>query len=636
MNGKMNCFKLLCLLTFFGIVVTADEEEERLPANCPSEVYCHGTLLHTVQMAGLYHDSKTFVDMKMKFSPNETVGMFAELMKRTESRPSRLQLELFVNETFEPPGSEFEAWDPSDWVQTPGFLGRVKDKELSEWAAQLNDLWKFLGRKMRDDIKHHPDLYSIIYVPNPVIVPGGRFREFYYWDSYWIIRGLLLSEMYHTVRGMLENFLTIVEEYGLIPNGGRVYYAKRSHPPLLIPMVKSYLDTTKNITFLRANIDTMEKEFLFWMTNHTVKVEKNGKFYTLARYKDSSSGPRPESYREDYMSAQIFRSDKEKESYYSELKSAAESGWDFSSRWFVLNGTNKGNLTNAKTTYLLPVELNAILYWNAVLLSEFFRTLGQAEKAIKYEELSKDWMEAVTEVLWHDEVGAWLDYDIVNEVKRDYFYPTNISPLWTGCFEKNKTEYFTAKVMKYLEKTQIMVNLGGIPTTLEHSGEQWDYPNAWPPLQYIMIMSLDATGDSWAQDLAYEMSERWVRSNFKAYNETGIMYEKYDATVPGGHGGGGEYEVQMGFGWTNGIIMELLDKYGERMTAEDRFIEPPQQEHSIRSSALSLQSSLSAETQVLTVILALIATLAAGFIGHSKSRKFFASLIIQAVLFDID
>lgn len=86
--------------------------------------------------------------------------------------------------------------------------------------------------------------------------------------------------------------------------------------------------------------------------------------------------------------------------------------------------------------------------------------------------------------------------------------------------------------MKYLEKTQIMVNLGGIPTTLEHSGEQWDYPNAWPPLQYIMIMSLDATGDSWAQDLAYEMSERWVRSNFKAYNETGIMYEKVRLAIP--------------------------------------------------------------------------------------------------------
>lgn len=132
----------------------------------------------------------------------------------------------------------------------------------------------------------------------------------------------------------------------------------------------------------------------------------------------------------------------------------------------------------------------------------------------------------MTAILWHEEVGAWLDYDMLNEIKRDYFYPTNISPLWTGCYDPKKTDDFVSRTLKYLEKTQIMNNLGGIPTTLEHSGEQWDYPNAWPPLQYIMVMSLDASGDNWAQDLAFEIAERWMRSNYKAYNETNAMYEK--------------------------------------------------------------------------------------------------------------
>jgi len=147
-------------------------------------------------------------------------------------------------------------------------------------------------------------------------------------------------------------------------------------------------------------------------------------------------------------------------------------------------------------------------------------------KAVYYDDIAEKWKEAVMTVLWHEEVGAWLDYDILNDIKRDYFYPTNILPLWTDCYDTSKRMEYVWKVIKYLEKNQIMVNHGGIPTTLEHSGEQWDYPNAWPPLQYFFIMSLNNTGDAWAQRLAYEISLRWVRSNYKAYKETHNMYEK--------------------------------------------------------------------------------------------------------------
>ena len=247
-------------------------------------------------MKKIYHDSKTFVDMKMKQLPNKTWEIFQELMNRTASDPSTEQLEEFLNENFESAGIEFEKWEPSDWIKHPKFLYSIKDSDYREWGKQLNDLWKFLGRKMKDDVRENQDLYSIIYVPHPVIVPGGRFREFYYWDSYWIIRGLLLSEMYTTVKGMLGNFFSIVESYGFIPNGGRIYYSKRSQPPLLIPMMKSYLDATNDVAFLKDNIDIMEKEFQYWITNHIISFEKDGKRYTLARYKDASSGPRPESY----------------------------------------------------------------------------------------------------------------------------------------------------------------------------------------------------------------------------------------------------------------------------------------------------------------------------------------------------
>jgi alpha,alpha-trehalase len=185
-----------------------------------------------------------------------------------------------------------------------------------------------------------------------------------------------------------------------------------------------------------------------------------------------------------------------------------------------------GNLTNLKTRSIIPVDLNALIYRNAVLLMQYNRRFGNISNAERYERRALEWQKAVTALLWHDEVGAWLDYDILNDLKRDYFYPTNILPLWTGCYEPTRREEHVSKALKYLEKNQIMMNLGGIPATLEHSGEQWDYPNAWPPLQYFVIMSLDNTNDPWAQRLAYEMSQRWVRSNYKAFNETNSMFEK--------------------------------------------------------------------------------------------------------------
>ncbi|XP_043505134.1 trehalase isoform X2 [Polistes fuscatus] len=609
MNRLINA-AITFLVVLRYCAIAADDASVSKPPPCSSNIYCHGELLHKIQMASIYPDSKTFVDMKMKNSPEKTLALFREFMNRTDEMPTKSEIEQFVNDTFDPPASEFEEWNPTDWKPNPKFLQKINDPEYRKFGSDLNDIWKMLGRKMKDDVKLNEEQYSIIYVPNPVIVPGGRFREFYYWDSYWIIKGLLLSEMYQTARGMLSNFATIVDKIGFIPNGGRVYYKMRSHPPLLIPMVEEYLQVTNDYRWLKENFWLLEKEFHFWLTNRTVEVEKDGIKYTLARYHEESSGPRPESYREDVQTSQSFRTAEEKDNYYAELKTAAESGWDFSSRWFILDGTNKGNLTNLKTRYIIPVDLNAILYRNAVLLSKYSRRIGNATKEAYYSTIADEWKKAVTAVLWHDEVGAWLDYDIMNEIKRDYFYPTNILPLWTYCYDFTKREEYVSKVLKYLEKNQIMLNQGGIPTTLEHSGEQWDYPNAWPPLQYFIIMSLNNTQDPWAQRLAYEISERWVRSNYKAFNATTHMFEKYDATVSGGYGGGGEYEVQLGFGWSNGLAMILLDKYGQTLVAEDKFTPD-----NVVYNAAQQQVVVSTAGQVMTGILALIISLAAGFIG---------------------
>lgn len=247
-------------------------------------------------MAGLYKDSKTFVDMKLKYPPAQILKNFDLFMDQHKPEPSKEDIKTFVDSNFDKEGSEFEPWDPSDWHANPVFLQNITDSQLRNWANELHSFWKELGRKIKDDVRDRPDLYSMIYLENPVIVPGGRFREIFYWDSFWIMRGLLLSEMHETVKGMLSNFLHMVKLLGYVPNGGRTYF-RRSQPPLLIPMFKLYTDATNDNIFLRQSIDVLEQEFQFWIKNRTVNIDLDGKTYQVVRYNVEMDGPRPESYR---------------------------------------------------------------------------------------------------------------------------------------------------------------------------------------------------------------------------------------------------------------------------------------------------------------------------------------------------
>ncbi|XP_045456560.1 trehalase [Melitaea cinxia] len=598
------CVLLVILSVAFG-------DRSHLPPTCDSMIYCHGPLLDTVQMAGLYNDSKTFVDMKIKLSPNITMEHFDQMMARTGSRPTKADIQEFVNQNFDPEGSEFEEWVPTDWKDNPAFLQRIKDPHFHQWASDLNKLWLQLGRKMKHEVKENQELYSIIYVDNPVIVPGGRFREFYYWDSYWIIKGLLLSEMRNTAKGMILNFLSIVDRFGFIPNGGRVYYLKRSQPPLLIPMVKLIMDELGDLEFLRQHIGTLDREYDYWMTNHSIPVEYNEQKYLMFRYTDQSQGPRPESYKEDIDCAKHFDTYDKREELYAELKAAAESGWDFSSRWFILNGTNKGNLTNLKTRSIIPVDLNAIMCWNAQLLTEFHEKLLNFEKAQYYREVHARLMESIEKVLWHEDVGAWLDFSLESGRRRDYFYPSNLAPLWTGSYDKARGEYYISRAINYLDKVKLENYEGGIPTTFEHSGEQWDYPNAWPPLQDMVVSGLACAASPPAARAAAALAATWVRSNYEVWRHRTAMLEKYDATVFGGLGGGGEYVVQTGFGWSNGVIMSLLDKYGETLTVSEPFGDDTEE---VKGAAVGAGG-------IATALLVIAASLVAGTLGIMVYRK---------------
>ena len=216
-------------VVFLGLLASAFVETHgsRLPAPCDNEIYCISrpdSLLHVVQMARLYKDSKTFVDKAVKTSPNLVLQNFQEMMKvglfllfsfiiyilkflslkkQTSKNPSQEQVRQFVNENFDPEGSEFEPWQPLDWHTDINVLDQIQDVEYRSFAQYLHQRWKDLGRQIKPDVRINPQKYSLMYMDQPFIVPGGRFREMYYWDSYWTIQGLLVSEMYDTVKGII-------------------------------------------------------------------------------------------------------------------------------------------------------------------------------------------------------------------------------------------------------------------------------------------------------------------------------------------------------------------------------------------------------------------------------------------------
>ncbi|XP_046649837.1 trehalase-like [Daphnia pulicaria] len=554
------------LITVLAIIAwTFTTSTFQLPPPCPSEIYCYGPLLHAVQNAELYKDSKTFVDKKLRFNPETVLNSFSQFMTDTENQPTKEELQAFVDSNFEAEGLEFQNWDPSDWISDPPFLSQINNSEFRNWGNRLHEGWKSLGRQIKDDVRDNPDLYSIVYVPNPFIVPGGRFRESYYWDSYWIVKGLLISQMNQTVRGMLDNFVQMVDMFGLIPNGGRIYYQQRSQPPMLIPMVDLYVRATGDVDFLRERINLIEKEFEFWLLNRTVSVQG----HTLARYNVEFDGPRPESYREDFRTAGNL-SGKPLEEFYVNMKSGAESGWDFSTRWFIAeDGSNVGELDDVKITNIIPVDLNSFICMNAKLLSNMFSLLGDEEKSQFYLDKFIKWKEAIQMVLWNEEEGVWLDYDMLNSRSRNYFYASNISPLWAECWDPISPQNSSVinRVLDYLDRSQATKLVGGIPTSMESSGQQWDYPNGWAPLQHLMVYGLENSADPRAKALAFDIARKWLDNNFAAYIQSvpNSMFEKYDVTSIGLPGGGGEYDVQLGFGWTNGVVIDFLNNYGDRL-----------------------------------------------------------------------
>ena len=530
-----------------------------------------GPLLRAIQQSGFYEDCKTFVDMPMLHDPEEVLEDFAKL----PAEPSNRDLEEFIERNFEPAGVDLVHAEPIDFSADPEFVKRIASPELREFAYYIHSIWPQLFRRVDPAVEMYQQRHTLLALPYPVVVPGGRFRESYYWDSYWIVEGLLVSGMLTSARGVIKNLLHYIEGFGFVPNGGRCYYMDRSQPPMLSEMVATYYRHTGDAALLRQALPLLDREYAFWMSGslgrrgHAVTLTDGaGTEHVLNVYTSREARPRPESYREDLELTENL-SGEAAEALWRNIRAAAESGWDFSSRWMA-DGKDLGT---TDTCEIVPVGLNAILLRFEQNMATLYAALARADADAvqagldaayhikRYLAAAEARRAAIDAFLWWPQGAQWRDYHakLERQISWAGTSAANWLPLWAGCLPPDDPNL--PRAIGALDASGLL-QPAGVQTTTQESGQQWDAPNAWPPLQHMIIEGLQRCGHPDGQQLAQVLAAAWVGSNFVAWRRSGFMFEKYDATRIGEGGGGGEYTPQTGFGWSNGVVLKLLAVYG--------------------------------------------------------------------------
>lgn len=489
-----------------------------------------GGLFVDAQMMSVYPDSKTLVDAMPARDPRQIAEAYGR-----ERGAKNFSMQQFMAREFKAPAS-------------PNVAAPRESRRTME--EHIEDLWPVLTRQA--DVSDPRS--SLLPLPKPYVVPGGRFREVYYWDSYFTMLGLVESGRTKQMGQMLDNFAHLVRTVGHIPNGNRTYYLSRSQPPYFAAMVGRYAIAADS-TAAAAYLEAMEAEHRFWMDG--ADTLKAGKAYRrvvrladgtlLNRYWDDRPEPRPESFKEDFTIGQALP-EGERTTFYRNVRAAAESGWDFSSRWM----RNPKSLSTLETTALVPVDLNSLLYHaerTIAALRRHRQATGDAEVAKQFDAMADARRLAIQTHLWDDASGFFYDLRWKRR-ERVTDRPTMAAaaPLYFGVATAEQAARVAARLQKDFLKP------GGFTTTLITSGQQWDAPNGWPPLQWLAMEGVRRYGHI---ALANDARSRWLALNRKVYAATGKLTEKYDVWDLSKPAGGGEYPTQDGFGWTNGVGLAL-------------------------------------------------------------------------------
>ncbi|KAI0899321.1 glycoside hydrolase family 37 protein [Annulohypoxylon nitens] len=604
---------------------------------CDSPLYCQGDVLKQIELAQPFSDSKTFVDLPTKAPLDDILAAFNKL---AQPLSNNTELNSFLSTYFGDAGSEL-AQVPRDQLETkPIFLDKIDDSVIKQFVQKVIDIWPDLTRTYVGAGNCTGCVDSFIPVNRTFVVAGGRFREPYYWDSFWIIEGLLRTGGSFTQisRNIIENFLDFVEQFGFVPNGARVYYLNRSQPPLLTQMVKIYVDYTNDTSLVERALPLLIKEHDFWIKNRTTPIRSGNKTFYLARYGVQNTEPRPESYREDYITANnksyysssgiIYPethalNESEKAELYANLASGAESGWDYNSRWISTPSDAARDvyfpLRSLNTANVIGVDLNSILYANEITIANYLNATGNHSLAAEFEEMAKNRSTAMYSLMWNDKHMSYFDYNLTSESQNIYvpsdsdttpaqeadapqgyqvfFHIAQFYPFWLGAAPAQLRDNPLAVKLVFQRVSDLLSEkAGAVAATNYMTGQQWDQPNVWPPLQYILMKGLIETPATFGQDdpsyiaiqdLSLKLAQRYLDSTFCTWRatggstdetpqlegfgpgDTGIMFEKYADNSTNVAGGGGEYEVVEGFGWTNGVLIWAVDTFAGKLERPD-------------------------------------------------------------------
>lgn len=489
-----------------------------------------GNLFKDVQLKRALGDNKTFVDMVPQYKPEIILKKYVQLKNKDSA-----SLRAFVLGNF--------------------YLPPTPEVTFSEGLSlneHLTELWNTLTRTADKKLNYS----SLLPLPGSYIVPGGRFREIYYWDSYFTMQGLAVSNRYDLIEDMLNNFKFLIDTYGHIPNGNRNYYLSRSQPPYFALMVQ-LLQQKKGDAVYKKYLSAMEKEYNWWMQGTANlnsmqayrRVVKMPDGAILNRHFDDNNAPRQESYLQDVNTSKEYAGKDGK--VFINLRAGAESGWDFSSRWFH----DTLHLNTIETINIIPVDLNSLLYAYEHVLSHAAKAGGFTAKAFGYNQKAQRRKAAILKYCWNKNLKYFFDYDFKQNHTTNKWSAAGAMPLFCEVATKEQAE----DVKKILEEK--FVKDGGLVTTIYHTGQQWDAPNGWAPLQYIAVKGLMNYGFN---DLARTIAERWMAVNEKVFKATGKMLEKYNVEDTSLESGGGEYPTQDGFGWSNGVYLKFYQLFRKK------------------------------------------------------------------------
>ncbi len=491
-------------------------------------IQVQGPIFQAVQESNIFADNKIFVDSIPKKDPEVILKEF-----ESEKDKHQFNLKAFIEENFslpsEPESPQITSVDAGEYIDL---------------------MWDVLTK----DFSEKNNFSTLLPLPEKHVVPGGRFRESYYWDSYFIAEGLVASDRLDLASSLIKNLAFQIDHFGYIPNGNRFYYLTRSQQPyfsLLVDLLHREGQEELSLSFYPQLL----REYKFWMNGEDIlskerpfdfRVVFHGNKYILNRYFDELNHPREEARKADLETFSKATS-QTKENLYRNIRATCESGWDFTSRFL----DNPDDISTLNTTAYLPIDLNTLLYHHEMLLAKFSDILDKKTETKEYFLRADRRKSAINELFFDEDQGFYFDYQFEKGKRSKVYSLAGVFPLFFEICSQERAN----KIAEVLEKQ--FLRAGGLATTLNQTNCQWDGDIGWAPLQFIAYWGLKNYG---FDQLALEVAKRFSGLCLQQFGKSHAFFEKYDLSEDKLSASIGEYSCQEGFGWTNAVVKIFLEE----------------------------------------------------------------------------